>query len=76
MPAALKTIQGDDLLFGTLLFLGKSAPSARLRANVYMRYNVATGRIIKPTHLEPTITKVSLMLNGRMEEDTITNVIE
>ena len=40
LPEATKTLKGDDLSFGTLLFLGKTAPSPRFKINVFVKYAI------------------------------------
>jgi len=68
-PENTRVIRADDLLFGTLSFLGKRAPTPRKRINIYMQYNVASGRIIKPDYLIPALDKLALMIDGRLPEN-------
>ena len=54
-----------------MLFLNKSAPTPRLRCNPYLNYNVDTGRIDIPDNIEPIVSKLDLMLSGRLENDNV-----
>lgn len=70
-PEATKTLKGNDLLYGSLLFLNKTAPTPTLRLNLYAQYNVNTGKIIVPPELAPTIEKLDILLRGRTENALI-----
>lgn len=63
-PEATKTLKGHDLVLGTLLFLNKKAPSPRFRANVYMNYDIFTGRLIIPKELNKIVNKLDDALRG------------
>lgn len=63
-PEATKTLKGHDLVLGTLLFLNKKAPSPRFRANVYMNYDIFTGRLIIPKELNKIVNKLDDVLRG------------
>lgn len=64
-PESTKTLRGHDLLLGSLLFLNKSAPSPRFRTNLYLDYNVYSGRLVIPDDLDRTLVKLDSMLMGR-----------
>lgn len=65
-PGFLQFIHGEDVLIGTLLQLGKSAPTPRLKTNIYQQINVKTGELI---HTEEELTlarELNEMLNGEV----------
>jgi hypothetical protein len=64
MPDSAKTLKGGDLGFGSLLFLGKNLPSPRFKMNMYMQYDVATGKIQYPPDIKRALEKLSRMLQG------------
>jgi len=68
-PENTRTLRSDDILFGTMSYLGKTAPTPRFRFNTYVSYNMHSGKINKPSYLTPTLDKLSLMLDGRLPEE-------
>lgn len=74
-PESTKTLRGHDLLLGSLLFLNKSAPSPRFRVNLYLDYNIYTGRLNIPDHIDKVLVKLDSMLMGR-ETNTKIEVLE
>lgn len=74
-PESTKTLRGHDLLLGSLLFLNKSAPSPRFRANLYLDYNIYTGRLNIPDQIDKVLIKLDSMLMGR-ETNTKIEVLE
>lgn len=70
-PESTKTLRGHDLYLGSLLFLNKTAPSPRFRANLYLDYNVHTGRLIIPPELEKTLKKLDTLLMGVETKHTV-----
>lgn len=70
-PVSTQTLKGHDIALGNMLFLNKSAPTPRLRCNPYLNYNVDTGRIDIPNDIEPIVSKLDLMLSGRLENDNV-----
>lgn len=74
-PEATRVLRGHDLYLGSLLFLTKTRPSPRFRANLYMQYNVRNGRLIIPKDIEKIIKKLDFMLCGRLENSKI-NILE
>jgi hypothetical protein len=73
MPESAKTLKGDDLGFGSLLFLGKEAPSPRFKINLFMDYNISTGKINQTNQKKRTLNKLNNLLQGR---DVNTDLIE
>lgn len=74
-PESTKTLRGHDLLLGSLLFLNKSAPSPRFRVNLYLDYNIYTGRLNIPDQIDKVLVKLDSMLMGR-ETNTKIEVLE
>lgn len=70
-PEATKTLRGHDVYFGSLLFLNKKAPSPRFRANLYMQYDIYTGKIIVPPELNKIIEQLDDKLRGKTENNNI-----
>lgn len=70
-PISTQTLKGHDIALGNMLFLNKSAPTPRLRCNPYLNYDVASGRIYIPDDIEPVVSKLDLMLSGRLENDNV-----
>lgn len=64
-PDSTKNIKGHDLYLGSLLFLTKSAPSPRFRANLFMNYDLFSGRLQIPKNIKRTITKLDKLLQGK-----------
>jgi len=64
IPEAAKTLKGGDLGFGSLLFLGKNLPSPRFKINMFVDYNVTTGKIRYPKDIIKTLEKLSSLLQG------------
>jgi hypothetical protein len=70
-PDATKTLKGHDLALGSLLFLTKTAPSPRFRSNLYLDYDLQTGRLIIDDELTKTIEVLDDHLRGRVENKAI-----
>lgn len=70
-PESTKTLKGHDLVLGTLLFLNKKAPSPRFRANVYMNYDIYSGRIIIPNELNNIVSRLDEALRGTIENKNV-----
>jgi hypothetical protein len=71
-PESTKQLKGHDLALGSLLFLNKSAPTPRLRSNLYLQYNVSNGKLVIPKYIQKAIEKLDLLLTGRVENARIT----
>lgn len=70
LPEAARTLKGGDLGFGTLLFLGKQTPSPRFKFNLFVNYDIHSGRIKHPKKFETTLTKLNNLLVGRQAENS------
>lgn len=66
-PEATKTLKGHDLCLGSLLFLNKAAPSPRFRSNLYMKYDLMSGRIKLSDTDNQMIEELDTLLRGRFE---------
>lgn len=66
-PEATKTLKGHDLCLGSLLFLNKAAPSPRFRSNLYMKYDIMSGRIKLSEQDNQMIEELDVLLRGRFE---------
>lgn len=75
-PESTKTIKGQDLYLGSVLFLTKTAPSPRFRSNMFLKYNVATGRLIIPDDIAIAISKLDILLQGKVDENTNVNLLD
>lgn len=62
LPPAVKSIRGHDIYLGSVLYLGKSAPSPRFRSNLYLDYNIYTGKIKVPEYLKKELAKLDNLL--------------
>lgn len=76
---SMRILSGYDLRLGTLLFLNKKAPTPRLRVNVFMDYDIDTGKIIIPKDIDNTICKLNSMLkltvaNKESEDDSASEI--
>ena len=66
-PESTKQLKGHDLYIGSLLFLTKQAPSPRFRSNLYMDYNLFTGKLNIPQDIKETTQLLDDMLRGGIE---------
>lgn len=66
-PEATKTLKGHDLCLGSLLFLNKAAPSPRFRSNLYMKYDIMSGRIKLSEQDNQMIEELDVLLRGKFE---------
>jgi len=64
IPEATKTLKGGDLGFGSLLFLGKNLPSPRFKMNMFMDYDIWTGKVNYPDDIKVALEKLGAMLQG------------
>lgn len=67
-PEHTREINGAQTWLGSILFLPKQTPTPVLRANVYLQYNVNTGRIIIPKYIEKSIEAIDHKLRGKTDE--------
>lgn len=70
-PPSTRTLKAYDLLFGTLLFLTKQAPTPRLKANIFMDYDIRTGKIFIPKHLKDKLDALDVILTGRIDNNKV-----
>lgn len=70
-PEGRRILRAYDLYLGSMLFITKAAPSPVFRANVFMNYNVNTGRILVPEELDRPLHKLDSMLSGKTENSKI-----
>lgn len=70
-PEATKTLRGYALYIGSILFLNKKAPSPMFRSNLFMDYDLWTGRLTIPGNINETILYLDEMLKGRLENEKI-----
>lgn len=68
LPAANKTLKANYLLIGSLLYLGKSAPTPILKMNLWANFDLVTGKIIVPKELEETLSRLDNVLKGVKEK--------
>jgi len=68
-PESTKTLRGQDLWLGSLLYLGKSAPSPRFRANLYMDYDLRTGNLKMEPEIKTKVAYLDTMLRGKIEKN-------
>lgn len=59
-PASLKNLTAQQAVRGTLLYLGKTAPTPALKRNIFL--DTHDGNILVPSYLEPTIEAFSDLL--------------
>lgn len=59
-PASLKNLTAQQAVRGTLLYLGKTAPTPALKRNIFL--DTHDGNILVPGYLEPTIEAFSDLL--------------
>jgi len=68
-PESTRTLRGHDLWLGSLLFLSKTAPSPRFRANLFMDYDLHTGKLKIDDKMKDTIKLLDSMLLGKAKEN-------
>lgn len=64
-PESTRTIKGDDLILGSVLFLNKAAPSPRFRANMFLEYDIITGRLNPDSRLKEMAAHLDKLLRGK-----------
>lgn len=68
-PEATKTIKAQHIYLGNMLFMNKTAPSPVYKANMYMVYDLKTGKLIVSDELARKLGKLDKMLSGRLEDN-------
>jgi len=61
-PETVRTLRGEDLVFGSILFLTKPAPTPRYRFNLFVKYSTTSGKFEIPADLQRTINKLDHQL--------------
>lgn len=67
-PPATKFIKANQMYFGSLLFLSKTAASPVFKANMYMKYDLKTGKLMIDNELQRKLDKIDKLLMGRQED--------
>lgn len=70
-PESTRTLKAQDIQIGSILFLGKKAPSPRFKANPFMDYDTYTGKIYTPEHVTRWSAKLDDLLRGKVSDDSI-----
>ena len=65
LPAFAKTLDPNDLVFGSLLNISKSAPSPKFKINPYVKLT-SNGRIHKDEATKQTVDTLHKYLTGRV----------
>ena len=65
LPEAMKSIKAQDLYFGSVLFLTKSAISPRFKANMFMDFNIDTGRILVSDEMQAKLDQLDVFLKAK-----------
>jgi len=68
-PKATRSITGPDLFMGSILYLGKKAPTPKLKINPFITLDMATGRPAPKPDIMEAITLLDKMFNGKIIED-------
>ena len=75
-PDSARTIKAVDLVFGSVMFLGKKAPSPIFKINPHIQYSKVSGTITIPDHLVPIVNAIDARLNGKMYNENLLSEIE
>jgi hypothetical protein len=70
LPEAMKTLKGQDMFLGSLLFLSKSSNSPRFKSNLFMDYDLHTGRLTPSDEVRPKVELLDELLLGRSGDNT------
>jgi hypothetical protein len=71
LPPNTKTLRGEDLGFGSMLYLVKKYPSPRFRSNPFINIDTHTGKIKLDDDVRRTCDKLELMLTHKFEDNSI-----
>lgn len=66
-PMANRILKPIDLVYGTLLYLGKNAPTPTLKMNLWADIDFETGKIIVPEYLKEPVRVLGNILKGVKE---------
>lgn len=70
LPETSRSLKASDLGFGSLLFLGKNLPSPRFKQNLYLNYDIMSGKIKHNRTLTKRISMLDKLLSGREVDNT------
>jgi len=76
LPEAMKTLKGQDMFLGSLLFLSKSSNSPRFKSNLFMEYDLHSGRMMPSEAIQPKIKLLDELLLGRSGDNTKIRAME
>lgn len=65
LPETSRSLKASDLGFGSLLFLGKNLPSPRFKQNIYLNYDIYSGKMNHNANITNRINKLDKLLSGR-----------
>lgn len=65
LPETSRSLKASDLGFGSLLFLGKNLPSPRFKQNLYLNYDIMSGKIDHNKDMNNRIHQLDKLLSGR-----------
>lgn len=71
-PESTKTLHAHDLYLGSILFLSKGSPSPRFRSNLFMDFEINTGKLNMPDHIKHVVNILDKMLQGKSEVQRLT----
>lgn len=75
-PESTRTLKGQDLILGSMLFLTKKSPSPRFRTNLYLKYDIYTGRVTPDKDILDKANYLDKMLQGRGDASQVTSITE
>jgi len=70
LPETSRSLKASDLGFGSMLFLGKNLPSPRFKQNLYVNYDIMSGKINHNDDINNRIHKIDKLLSGRELNNT------
>ena len=73
-PNYLRQIRAEDVVFGSILYLPKKAPTPRVRINPFIEVDERTGKFIIDEY-KGFIEKVNKMLEGKIEDNNLLDKI-
>lgn len=70
-PSSMQIARSYDTVLGSIFYLPKGTPSGRLRTNVFLDYNLNTGRINIDPEEEEMLEYVDMKLKGKTDDQNI-----
>jgi len=67
LPDSVKKLHAYDIAIGSLLSIFKSRPTPRTRLNMFVQYDLASGRIITTKRYKQKLNTVQKLLEGNMK---------